>query len=388
MFALNRATIFLTLAGSHAHGTARDGSDVDLRGICVAPMAVRLSLFETFEQAEGDLPPELEPLVLPRLRAHPTAASALDQKVECVIFDVAKFLTLCANANPNALEILFADPADWVVDTPAWRLLYEARAQFLTRKVQHTFLGYAMSQLKRIKTHRAWLLNPPTDKPTREQFGLPASQGTLSRDDRHRIEQSSADKLRRHGVDDLEMPKATRIALRDRITELTRDLLAADGATVSDEELDQHRWRAACASLNLPPTVIAALTAEKRYHAAMKQWDAYQSWLSHRNRARAQLEAAHGYDTKHAMHLIRLMRMGVEVLEHGDLRVRRPDATELAAIRDGALSYDALHTMATDLQQRMTIAAAQTQLPDDVDRAAVDRLALQLAMADVTTSKR
>lgn len=61
MFSLAERSIFLTLAGSHAHGTARDGSDIDLRGICVAPLSVRLSLFDGFEQHEGTLPPELAP---------------------------------------------------------------------------------------------------------------------------------------------------------------------------------------------------------------------------------------------------------------------------------------------------------------------------------------
>lgn len=45
MFALEQHTIFLTLAGSQAHGTAREGSDVDVRGVCIAPLRLRLSLF-------------------------------------------------------------------------------------------------------------------------------------------------------------------------------------------------------------------------------------------------------------------------------------------------------------------------------------------------------
>ena len=74
----------------------------------------------------------------------------------------------------------------------------------------------------------------------------------------------------------------------------------------------------------------------------MKHWESYQTWKTHRNPARAALERQHGYDTKHAMHLVRLMRMGLEVLERGDLRVRRDDADALSAIRDGAMSFDEL----------------------------------------------
>ncbi len=47
----------------------------------------------------------------------------------------------------------------------------------------------------------------------------------------------------------------------------------------------------------------------------------------------------HG-NTKHAMHLVRLLRMGAEALQEGVLRVRRPDAEELLAIRNGAWTYE------------------------------------------------
>jgi len=149
MFPLERHTIFLALAGSHAHSTARDGSDVDLRGVCVAPLPVRLSLFRSFEQYEGPLHGEFAALVTPRLAAHPTACRGLGTKVESVVFDLAKLVGLCASANPNALEILFADERDWIFETPAWRRLHEERRRFLTKKVQQTFLGYAMAQLKK-----------------------------------------------------------------------------------------------------------------------------------------------------------------------------------------------------------------------------------------------
>jgi predicted nucleotidyltransferase len=373
MFPLARHTIFLTLAGSQAHGTAREGSDVDLRGVCIAPLSVRLSLFAAFEQHEGHLDGELAAAALPRLQAHPTASRGLGVKTECVVFDIAKLVALCAAANPNALEILFADERDWVLETPAWRRLHDERHRFLTMKVQQTFLGYAMAQLKKIKTHRSWLLDPPARKPAREDFGLPAAGGTLSRDDQNRLEQSIAEKIRSYGIDDIDMPKPTRIALQERVDALCRDVLAA-----SDEEVADRMRAVATHALHLPAHVVTALNAEKKYRAAMKHWESYQLWKSQRNRDRAELERAHGYDTKHAMHLIRLMRMGLEVLERGELRVRRDDAAELAAIRDGSLSFGELQAAAARLQADMERAAATTTIPDDVDRAHVDQLAVRL----------
>jgi hypothetical protein len=373
MFPLAPHTIFLTLAGSQAHGTAREGSDVDLRGVCVAPSSVRLSLFRAFEQYEGALPEPLAAKVVPRIQGHPTAARALDVKTECVIFDVAKLVGLCATANPNALEILFADERDWVFETPLWRRLHGERHRFLTKKVQQTFQGYAMAQLKRIKTHRSWLSSPPTRKPSREDLGLPVAGGTLSRDDQNRIEQSIANKIRSYGIDNVDMPKPTRIAVQERLDAFYRDVLSA-----SDEDLDDRMRAVATHALELPPDVVAALNAEKKYRAALKHWDSYQTWKTHRNPARAELEREHGYDTKHAMHLIRLMRMGLEVLETGDLRVRRDDADDLSAIRDGAMSFDELLTAATALRESMESAAASTTLPSDVDHDGVDALLAEM----------
>jgi hypothetical protein len=74
------------------------------------------------------------------------------------------------------------------------------------------------------------------------------------------------------------------------------------------------------------------------------------------------------------MHLVRLMRMGFEVLKTGELRVRRDDAEQLSAIREGALSFHDLLAMAGELQQSMQDATATTELPHDVDYDRVDAL--------------
>jgi hypothetical protein len=216
-------------------------------------------------------------------------------------------------------------------------------------------------------------LHPPKVKPRREDFGLPAAGGTLSHDDQNRIEQSIADKLRSYAVDDVAMPKPARIAVQERMETFCRDVLSA-----SNDEVEARMRAVATHALNLPPGVVSTLNAEKKYRAALKQWEAYQTWQRERNPARAELERRHGYDTKHAMHLIRLMRMGLEALERGELFVRRPDAAELSAIRDGALPFDELLGVAARLQGEMERAAATTQLPRDVDYAHVDELALEL----------
>ena len=373
MFDPSEHTIFVTLAGSQAHGTARSGSDLDLRGVCIAPLSLRLSLFQDFEQSEAPLAGSLWEHVRSRIAVHPTAASALQVHRESVVFELAKFLRLCAAANPNALEILFADERDWLFESVAWRSLHSQRGQFLTKKVGQTFLGYALAQLKRIRTHRAWLLTPPKAKPIRSDFGLPDA-GTLSRDDQNRLEQGIVDKLRSYGIDTLDLPKFTRIALDERLHAFWQDALAC-----SEDERDGRMRAVATHALNLPVQVVATLNAERKYLAALKDFHSYQTWLTERNAARADLERKHGYDTKHAMHLVRLMRMGLEILASGELRVRRDDAAELNEIRDGSLDYDTLLATATELQRGLEQAVRVSTLPADVDFARVDALAFSLA---------
>ncbi len=324
---LARDTIFVTVAGSHAQGFARAESDVDLHGICVVPLAERLSLFRNFEQWSGVVPEPLRAKVDAALAEHPSTRHAADAKHECLVFEVAKFLRLCASANPNALELLFADPRDWLLTTPAFERIHGQRHRFLTKQVGQTFAGYAKSQLRRIGTHRSWLLNPPAEKPRREDFGLPGT-GTLAREDRDAIEQ------------ELVVP-----------------------------------------GMQLPAEVLAVLRAERSYRAAMRHYDAYETWKATRNPARAALERTHGYDTKHAMHLVRLLLTGIEVLETGDLQTRRRDVERLAAIRDGAWTFDELLAEVEKLDARCAVALASSTLPEAADRQFVDDLAVRTMLA-------
>lgn len=219
MVDLERHTIYLSLAGSQAHGTAREGSDVDVRGVCIAPPELRLSLFQRFEHYEGALDPALAARVQSRIEAHPTAARGLAVKTECVIYELSKFIAQCCAANPNALEMLFADLEDRLLESASWQRLYAARQLFLTKKARETFSSYALAQLKRIKSHRSWLLDPPAKKPERADFGLPTAGLVLSLDAQNRIELNIAAKLRSYKIENLEMPRPTRSALQAHMHE-------------------------------------------------------------------------------------------------------------------------------------------------------------------------
>lgn len=118
--------------------------------------------------------------------------------------------------------------------------------------------------------------------------------------------------------------------------------------------------------------------AERAYRSALKHWNQYQTWRRERNPERAALEARYGYDTKHAMHLLRLLRMGIEILETGEVHVYRPDRDWLLAVRDGLLTYGELLALAAEYERRLAALQAASPLPERPDGARVEELVVTL----------
>lgn len=122
---------------------------------------------------------------------------------------------------------------------------------------------------------------------------------------------------------------------------------------------------------------------EKAYRAAKQHWEQYETWRAERNPARAELEARFGYDTKHALHLLRLLRMGCEVLERSELLVRRPDADDLRSVREGSRTYEELALEVDATVERLRRARASSRLPEACDAAAVNALVVELHRASL-----
>lgn len=322
---LRERTIFLTRHGSHAYGTNTPTSDLDVKGVAVPPANYFLGFHQKFEQAES--------------RTHEGKPTDAD----LVVYDIRKFFNLAADCNPSIIEVLFTDPIDWLHVAPPSGKLLGNRDLFLSRKARHTFSGYAVSQLKRIKTHRRWLLHPPKAPPTREEYGLGQTR---------------------------EVPKeqlgAAEAALR-------KELDMQGGPPPFDEQA------AAARKLGYDDNFIDYLRREQQYRRARQEWDQFQTWKAQRNPARAAIEAQFGYDCKHACHLVRLLRMCGEILATGRVLVRRPDAEELLAIRRGAWTYDQLIEWSEREDAAMGEIEARSPLPKAPDRHRLDALCVEIA---------
>lgn len=116
----------------------------------------------------------------------------------------------------------------------------------------------------------------------------------------------------------------------------------------------------------------------KRFDVEQKRWQHYETWRKERNEARAKLESDFGYDTKHAVHLIRLLRMGEEILTRGEVIVRRPDAEDLLDLRQGRWPYERVMEEARARSEALTGLVEASPLPAGPDRPRVEALVVRL----------
>ena len=88
---------------------------------------------------------------------------------------------------------------------------------------------------------------------------------------------------------------------------------------------------------------------------------------------RPELEERFGYDTKFAMHLIRLYGEAKELMEYGRISLPRPDAEELIAIRNGKYKLSEIQQLAEQLKHEGETMREKSSLPEAVDRQEISR---------------
>ena len=103
------------------------------------------------------------------------------------------------------------------------------------------------------------------------------------------------------------------------------------------------------------------------------------------NKRRALVEQ-HGYDTKNAAHLIRLLRMGIEFLRDGELIVDRGgyDATELLAIKRGEWALERVKDESARLFRRAEEVYDRSTLPSKPDHERIEALCVEVVRMGLT----
>jgi predicted nucleotidyltransferase len=339
---VDRCTIFSTVVGSTAYGTNTPESDIDIRGVAIIDDPnLYFGYLDRFEQFE-------------------------DKVNDVVVYDIRKAFRLISDANPNMLDLLFVDERFRRFVHPAWERVIDNRDKFLSKRVRYTYTGYAFAQLKRIKTARSWLLNPPKKKPERSDFGLPEKK-VLSKSDIGAF-QWVMSHLLRDTIEYLNLSDETKDELRD----------SNWIGLVQRKGVPDHCWDETQKISGASDEWMDAMKREQGYINAKRHFDSYTQWKYGRNKKRAELEEKFGYDTKHASHLVRLMRMGKEILSEGKVLVFRPDAEELKAIRNGAWTYDQIEEYANSMEQEIISLMGSSPLPKEPNRKFLNQLCVDI----------
>ena len=81
----------------------------------------------------------------------------------------------------------------------------------------------------------------------------------------------------------------------------------------------------------------------------------------------------YGFDTKYAMHMLRLGYQGLELLTTGrlSLPMREPERSYLLDVRRGKVSEQECFARAGELEQQLAEPATTSPLPDEPDEARV-----------------
>ena len=310
-------TIVKHYAGSISYGTNIATSDIDFRGIFGADqISIRTPFFRVKEISD---------------------TTEEDTK----LLELTHFMKLCLDCNPNVIETLWVDESDIVFRTPAYDVLRSHRHELLSSKIAFTTSGYALAQLKRIKGHNKWINNPQKKEPPRQIDFVSL------------VQNFTVDKVFNIKLEDYRdnyrlVPYGRNIF---GLIEMQNYQTFSDDFTLNSKLNEDQLSESICEARKLPLFVIKFNKDE--YLAAKDMHHNYWNWVSNRNEVRSTLEQLHGYDTKHAMHLIRLLRMGVESLRDEEVIVKRPDAKELLEIRNGSWSYDEIIKYAESMDKEV-----------------------------------
>ncbi len=256
-----------------------------------------------------------------------------DKSTDTVIYGLKKFISLCINCNPNVLEILGTKQEHLLVISKEGELLRDNVELFLSKRAIQSFGSYATAQLRRLQNALARDNYPHSEK---EQHILNSILGQMEH-----LQRSY--KSFTHKEISLYIDKSDK---QDMDTEIFIDV-----------------------NLKHYP-----LRDFKNIYSDMNNIVKDYSKLNHRNSKKDELHL-----NKHAMHLIRLLVTGTEILKgKGVNTYREKERAFFLDIRSGKYSYTEIFEMVDDYENEFKLAAANTALPDRPDYKRIEELMIDI----------
>ncbi len=329
--------IFECISGSRAYGTNIATSDTDIRGVFVQPQQSFYGL-QRVEQVH-------------------------DEKNDIIFYELRRFVELLAVNNPNILEMLAA-PADCVVQKhPLFDLLQPQ--MFLSKLCRNTFAGYALSQIKKAHGLNKKIHNPqPVVRKALIEFCyVPEGQGSVPVSEwlsRRNWQQENCGLVALAHIND------GYALFYDENNVLNLQGIIKKGEDSNDVTLSS-------VPKGVQPVGFMSFNKDG-YSAHCRQWKEYWEWVEKRNEHRYENTLEHGknYDSKNMMHTFRLLEMAEEILERGEINVRRPNREWLLKIRKGDFDYADLMEKAEAKVVAIDAMYDTSKLPKQPNNAAIE----------------
>lgn len=324
--------IILTgLMGSNSYGTATETSDLDYMSIVIPN--IKYYFGTTNWGNSGTLDDSYEDQEFKIFTEHK-------------YFEFKKSIGLLSNFNPNIIPILWLKPNLYTCVTGAGKLLLENRNLFNSKRIHHTFSGFANGQLQKM--------------------------GGIFNDE------EEPNKLLKKGHGRFQEWAEEEIEYLRKFRDLEKTGKLQDARDNCD--FGNREVRADEGYLN---ALIALKTHSKEELKRIKDGPI----TGRMGAKRKEIREIYGYDTKFANHTIRLMKMCVEFLKHPEegLKVSRTgiDAEFLYSIRKGALSQEQVKSLANELFQEANEAVKTSPLPDKPDSNKIEDLSLQILKTEL-----
>jgi predicted nucleotidyltransferase len=251
-----------------------------------------------------------------------------NRTTDTTIYSLKKMVTLLLNCNPNVIEILGTKPEHLFVITKEGQLLRDNISIFLSKIAFKSFGGYATAQLRRLQNALARDTYPQKEK---EKHIMGSVLGQLTH-------------------------------LNDTDTECR---LYLDKSLKKDFEEEIY------IDMNLKHFPLRGLKAmNSDISNIIKDYES----LNHRNSKKDDIHL-----NKHAMHLVRLLTMGTEILEGKGVNTYRSNDIELLIrIRNGELSYPEIFAMVGKLEKGLQYAVENTELPSKPNYEKVEELMIEI----------
>lgn len=257
-----------------------------------------------------------------------------DASTDTVIYAFNKIVKLLLECNPNTIELLGLDDDQYLIKTTLGQELLDNKSLFLSKRAAKSFGGYASAQLRRLQNA---LARDSMAQEERERHIYNSVKNAL--EDFQRKNQMFDKGNIRIYIDQSENPELE--------TELFVD---ADYKHLPLRDYENM--------LGVMNSVI-------------RDYDK----IGKRNKKKDD-----NHLNKHAMHLVRLFMMAIDILEKGEIRTHRTDDLPLLqSIRRGDFqkadgTYEKeFYDLLSDYEKRLEVANAKTILPDNPDMEKVEQ---------------